>query len=513
MGDQDPARFGPYRLLRTLGHGAYADVYLAAPIDRGATGPALVVLKRLHLDLLGRGDALRRFEHEARIASRLAHPNLVTVVASGHVDNVPYMAMDYVDGWSLAEVIERLRDRGGGVAAAAAIGIVADVLRGLEAIHTASDEDTGQPLEIVHRDLSPRNVVLGRDGRPRLIDLGLGRSVLKAWKTQTGTAMGSLGYMAPEQVVGEAVDARADLYSIGVLLFELLTLRSYIPAGPSRFMLMASVAPEQIPPSQVRDDLGPDLDAVVMKAIALSPDARYQSAAEMLEAVSGLGADPETRAAVAGLVEALDDAEPRESRGTVARLTPDAGAPARERRPGGAWLRRLAWLSLPLLLLGILASRVVGDQPVDPPAASPPPAKSAAEPLRAVAADPAEIGVPAPAAVRAPQPAVAPRRSPAAAKRRPRAASTLGAGSVPAAAPALAGALDSSSSGQASLRRLIERATAVRQRLDAASPLARELDALIVEMTLERGSRDDAAIAARLPALTDRLRKLEASSP
>jgi hypothetical protein len=277
-----PQRFGPFVLLKALGRGAMGDVHLARAADPRRGLPAPLVLKRLHGELADNPAFVARFRHEAALAVTVDHPQVVKVFDVGAVGGTLYIAMEHVSGWPLSEFLDAVFRSGQYAAIDSVVDLVAGGLEGLVALHAAVDPATGQPLGIVHRDLSARNVMVGVDGRLRLIDLGLGKSNVQEWRTRTGVVMGSPGYMPPEQARGERVDARADVYAMGVALFEFLTLRPYVKRGPVAQMMAATLAPTFVPPSSVRPDVPPELDRVLARALAADREARYPTAAAFL---------------------------------------------------------------------------------------------------------------------------------------------------------------------------------------------------------------------------------------
>jgi tRNA A-37 threonylcarbamoyl transferase component Bud32 len=286
-----PERFGRYLLLERLGSGGMGDVFLARPLSNGEGLPKALVLKRLHAELAGETAFVQRFSHEARIAARIESANVVRVYDAGCVDDVLYIAMELIEGWSVAHVVEETAKHGRTISLPSIADLAAGALSGLHALHTAIEDDGGS-LAIVHRDIAPKNIMIGRDGRACLIDLGIGKSRLKEWKTRTGAVLGSPGYMSPEQVQAFDVDHRSDLFSMGLVLYELLTLERAIPRGPLAQMLRASARPEVPPPSRARPDAAA-LDPIVARALALDPGERFQSAAEMIAAIRAAVAVPE----------------------------------------------------------------------------------------------------------------------------------------------------------------------------------------------------------------------------
>lgn len=282
MADALPRRFGEFVLLERLGRGATGEVHLARRLD-ASKELSPVVIKTLHAELTRDEQFVKRFRHEAALAVRVRSPYVATVFAAGAVGEALYIAMEYVEGTPLSRLMFDLHANRPAPLEAAA-GLVATALQGLETLHSATD-DRRRPLGIVHRDISPKNLIAGVDGRVRLIDLGLGKSAVQDWKTRTGVVMGSVGYMAPEQIRAEMVDHRADLYAIGIVLFELLTGRAYIPRGPLPAMIAASIAPPFVPPSSIRPEIPRALDDIVRRAIALPPADRYSSAGDFLHAL------------------------------------------------------------------------------------------------------------------------------------------------------------------------------------------------------------------------------------
>ena len=228
-----PRAFGPYLLLARLGKGGAGSAYLARHRDEVHGAPVdarPLVVKILHPRLTERPEFIKRFRHEADVAVRVSSPHVVRVLDAGRVGEQPYIAMDYIRGWTLSRLNSRMAETDVRMALSLALELTLQSLQGLVALHEATDR-AGRPLETVHRDLAPKNIMVGDDGRVRLIDLGLGKSRAQDWKTGTGTVMGSPGYMAPEQVTGDPVDQRTDLYAVGVVLHELLTGQRYVKPG------------------------------------------------------------------------------------------------------------------------------------------------------------------------------------------------------------------------------------------------------------------------------------------
>lgn len=272
-----------YLLLEEVGSGSAGTAHLAVRSDERTD--ELFVVKQLRPQIAEQPEHMRRFEHEAAIAVVVDHPNVVEVVDVGLGAERPYIVMRYVEGPTLASLLRALIEAGRTISVPAAVGLVRQALAGLQALHDAKHPETGVPLGFVHRDLSPRNLIATRDGHVRLIDLGLGRSLLGEWQTEAGRVMGSIGYMPPEQLRAEGVDHRTDLWSIASVLFELITLEPYVPGrGRARLLNTMSVEPRSLRP--LRPDVPVALDEVIQRALSSTPAARFESAASFSRALA-----------------------------------------------------------------------------------------------------------------------------------------------------------------------------------------------------------------------------------
>jgi serine/threonine-protein kinase len=298
---QEPQPFGTYVLLKALGQGAMGDVQLARPYNPNRGIPTPLVIKRLHGELGTDADFVRRFKHEASIA--------------GSVDDTLYIGMEYVPGWPMSKFLESIIKSGRHASIASVVDMCIGALEGLDALHSAKDIHTGKPLGVVHRDISPKNLMVGDDGVVRLIDLGLGKSNVQDWKTRTGIVMGSVGYMPPEQVTAETVDLRADLYAMGVVLYETIALRNYLKRGPIPQMLRASLNPEWRPPSEFRPDVPKALDGVIKKAVEIEAEDRYPSARSFIDALRQVVPPTKSEGGTAALIrELFGDAQAERNR-------------------------------------------------------------------------------------------------------------------------------------------------------------------------------------------------------
>ncbi len=256
-------RFGDYSLRETLGRGGMATVYLA---ERGGE---LVALKRPHVAFLDDAEFRERFLREAEIGITLHHPNIVRILERGNVQGVPYFTMEFVPGQTLQAW---LRGRGA-LAVREACRIVTQVAEALDYAHLKG---------IVHRDLKPSNVMVLPDGSARVMDYGIARAQRYEGITATGAFLGTPDYVAPETAEGNVTDARSDLYSLGVLFYELLTGRKPFVGETPFATLRMHVSEAPAPPSAVLPGIPAELEAIVLRLLAKNPDDRYPGAEELL---------------------------------------------------------------------------------------------------------------------------------------------------------------------------------------------------------------------------------------
>jgi serine/threonine-protein kinase len=271
---------GKYHLVAELARGGMGIVHLAA-----AQGPGnfnkLLVVKELKPELSRDESYVSMFLDEARLAARLTHPNIVQTIEVGSEGSRHYMVMEFLDGRSLHRMIRRFRDQGG-FPVAAHLRILSEALVGLQYAHDLRDFD-GQPLGIVHRDVSPLNVFVTFDGQAKVVDFGIAKSIESSTETKTGVLKGRVAYMAPEQAWGGSVDRRADVYSAGVMLWEAAAGRRLWP-GMNDVEILARLLREGPPPlSAVRPDAPEDLEAICARALETRPEDRYESAVDLLD--------------------------------------------------------------------------------------------------------------------------------------------------------------------------------------------------------------------------------------
>ena len=288
---------GAFRVERRLAIGGMAEIFLAHSLDHSAP----VVLKLLLPQLCRDAELTQMLADEAALTAHLDHPNLVKTLAYEDGQH-PYLVLEYVEGCTLAQLLRSHAP----LAPAFAFAVAHQLLAALRYIHAYRDRD-GTPLEIVHRDVTPGNVLLALDGSVKLGDFGIARSDLRTARTRTGVIKGTVQYMSPEQVCGDPLDQRADLYGVGLLLFEMLCGRPYIDAKREVDLLRCAESPRWRPPSSVRPGLDLAIDRLLEPALRPFPEQRYPSAEAMSAALERCAAELsisiERSAALCSLIE------------------------------------------------------------------------------------------------------------------------------------------------------------------------------------------------------------------
>ena len=399
---------GRYQLLARLGSGGQADIYLAAAL--GTLGvDKLVVIKRARPGLEADDAQLGGFLDEARLALRLNHPNIVHTYEVGQEQGVHFLSMEYVEGLSLEALLRDPRARS--LPAAIWLRVIADALSGLQHAHGLRDYD-GTPLEIVHRDISPHNILVSYDGVTKLLDFGIAKASLTSSTTEPDVLKGKAAYMAPEQALGQP-ERRSDVFAMGVVLWELLAGRRLFD-GDVRAILQRLVH-EPIPRLRTAvPEIDAELDDLVARALEKDPTARYQSANEMRQAIERylrktgqVVREPEVGEAISSAFEEVRAGRQAQIQRTMARRptgdAPAAAAP-REAAPEPAPRRRRRALAV-IAASGCAAAAaaaawaVTRATPVDgaasqggaaPASASPDPARP---PARAPCATPLHVRV------------------------------------------------------------------------------------------------------------------------
>lgn len=275
-----PRRFGRYLLERRMGHGGMAEVFRAR-IDEGAFRKP-VCIKRILPHLAGQPGFANMFRDEASLAARCTHANIVQVLDFGELDGTLFMSLELVDGVSLDVVLKERAAAKVPLPMPVALHIALCMCRALHAAHTVVGDD-GKPLKIVHRDISPHNVLLGRDGSVRIGDFGIARAVERLTRTNTGVIKGKPSYMAPEQALSEPSDHRVDQFATGIVLWEMLACRPLF-RGTSPLAVLDAVVQARVP-AVPRADVDAPLSAAVARALARSPQDRFTDMAAFEKAI------------------------------------------------------------------------------------------------------------------------------------------------------------------------------------------------------------------------------------
>jgi serine/threonine protein kinase len=272
--------YGPYQLLERIATGGMAELFRAK--RSGVEGfEKIVAVKRILPHLSDNKEFVDMFVDEAKMVAGLAHPNIVQIFDLGRIGRSYFIAMEYVHGRDLRTIVKRAKERGARVPMDLSVLIVSRVCAALEFAHRKKD-DRGRPMQIVHRDVSPQNVLISFEGDVKLTDFGIAKAASKASITDRGSLRGKLLYMSPEQASGKSIDRRSDLFALGIVLYELLTGERPFSADSERSILEAVRECRVRPPRALNPRIPDRIEAVVLKALERDPDDRYQDAAELL---------------------------------------------------------------------------------------------------------------------------------------------------------------------------------------------------------------------------------------
>jgi len=275
-----------YELLAPLAEGGMAEIFLARA--RGLAGmERYVVLKRILRDHAADPRWVEMFLDEARLVARLHHPNIAQVFDLGKIDDTYFFTMEYIHGEDLRAIWDRSLRRGERVPLGVAIGALAGAAAGLAYAHELCDSG-GTPLHIVHRDVSPSNILVSYDGGVKVVDFGVARANLRSSKTASGAVKGKISYFSPEQCQNRTIDARTDVFSLGIVLWELCTGRRLYRRDSDFDEMNAIINEPPEPPSSIDAELPAELDEVVLKALAKQPDDRFATARELQEALEAV---------------------------------------------------------------------------------------------------------------------------------------------------------------------------------------------------------------------------------
>jgi eukaryotic-like serine/threonine-protein kinase len=303
-------RLGRYETLQPIASGGMAVVHLARALGAGGF-ERLVAIKAMHQHIASEPEFVAMFLDEARLAARIRHPN---VVATIDVQEDPlFLVMEYIEGPSLYLVLRELRKRQNPMDQGVALRVVLDTLAGLHAAHEQTGSD-GAPLEIVHRDVTPHNILMGVDGISRITDFGVARAASRLSSTRGGQVKGKLAYMAPEQFHGNPVDRRVDVYAAGAVLYEILSGRPAFSADTEAALMGAIIRGVNEPLWEIERRVSREISDVCMRALTVKPSQRYATAADLAEALEEAahkaGVGIATPRAVSQIVKALAVHEP-----------------------------------------------------------------------------------------------------------------------------------------------------------------------------------------------------------
>jgi serine/threonine protein kinase len=319
--------FGPYRLVDRVAVGGMAEVFKAK--RSGVEGfEKTVALKRILPHLSENKEFLDMFVDEAKMVAGLNHPNIVQIFDLGKIENSYYIAMEYVHGRDLRTIMKRARDKGLRMPLDLGLRVVSQVSAALEYAHRKKDEQ-GRPMEIVHRDVSPQNILISFDGDVKLADFGIAKAATKASSTDRGALRGKLLYMSPEQAWGRPIDLRSDVFSAGIVLYEMVTEQKPFMTSGSEVTILELVRKCVItPPRDLNPRVPEALDRLIMKALARAPKDRYQDAGQLHRGIEKILRErpPVTARDLARFLELLFDRREREENGGAERRSGDTGS-------------------------------------------------------------------------------------------------------------------------------------------------------------------------------------------
>jgi serine/threonine protein kinase len=318
--------YGPYRLLQRIAVGGMAEVFRAK--RTGVEGfEKVVAVKRILPHLSDNKEFVDMFIDEAKMVAGLTHPNIVQIFDLGKIDRTYFIAMDYVHGRDLRTIMRRGREKGLRIPLDLSLLVVSRVCSALEFAHRKKDE-RGVPMQIVHRDVSPQNILISFEGEVKLTDFGIAKAATKATVTDAGALRGKLLYMSPEQAWGKPMDRRSDVFSLGIVFYEMVTDQKPFLASSEMSILETVRECKVVPPSQVNPRIPEKLERVLLKALARDVDERYQDAAEMYRDLERVlhERQPPTSAELSRFMELLFD-DPERSEVSMAPGTPAPAEP------------------------------------------------------------------------------------------------------------------------------------------------------------------------------------------
>ncbi len=276
-----PSDFGKYRLEKRIATGGMAEIFLAhrrdAPMEP-------LVIKRILPHLVKSGEFVSMFLDEARIAAQLKHKNVVSIEDVGQIDGAYYIAMEYVHGEDIRRIYNRAYKLQRSLPLSHSIRVIADAALGLGYAHKLRDL-TGKPMGVVHRDVSPQNILVTYEGDAKVVDFGIAKAANKVAQTRAGVLKGKYSYMSPEQALGDPIDHRTDIFALGIILYETTTGTRLFKRHNELATLQAIIKCEFVPPSEALPNYPPELEQVLLRALEKDPDLRYDDAEEFSAAL------------------------------------------------------------------------------------------------------------------------------------------------------------------------------------------------------------------------------------
>tara|TARA_Y100000590_G_scaffold469940_1_gene660822 strand:+ start:8893 stop:10887 length:1995 start_codon:yes stop_codon:yes gene_type:complete len=291
MTDEVLKKFGRYFLLDRIAQGGMAEIYRARMIAEEGAGRILVI-KRIQAGYGANAEFLQMFKSETKVMLGFNHPSIVQLYDFGEEDQQPYISMELVDGKNLRQILNKFAESKQSMPIEMAVSIIERAAAGLHYAHSFKDKISGEPLNIIHRDVSPQNILISYDGNVKVIDFGIAKANTNEEATRAGVIKGKPSYLSPEQISGESLDGRSDIFALGIVLWELLVGRKLFSADPKKgenefavLKQIESCTTHVKPPSTLNHDVPKELDYVVLKALAKDRDKRYQTAEEFQRAL------------------------------------------------------------------------------------------------------------------------------------------------------------------------------------------------------------------------------------
>jgi tRNA A-37 threonylcarbamoyl transferase component Bud32 len=270
-------RMGPYLLRQKVARGGMAELFLADYMRRDGF-KRRVAIKRILPHLAGNQNFIKMFTREARVAALLQHPNVVQIFDYGKIKNAYFIAMEYIDGKNLGEILTALKQ---GLPIDKAVFIISRICKGLDYSHTKREENTGEPLHIIHRDISPQNLLISYQGEVKISDFGISKARSEPSLTQAGVVKGKMAYLSPEQALGEPIDHRADIYALGLVFHETLTGKRVYRFSSDIEAIRTIPKLDIEPVKNLVPDLPEELNRIVMKCLEKQKELRYQSSSDL----------------------------------------------------------------------------------------------------------------------------------------------------------------------------------------------------------------------------------------